>query len=770
MTSVKFIPAALRDLKQPKVKQFFDNIPTILAGMRLGTELAGSNQLNTIPLKGYKKRLFRTKIPGQEVRVIWQESPNGNGKTVIGIDARDEGTYGKDYDSLKDYPEYEWHEEKGNAWREWVYGGYKYAPVLTPDQERIGQEQKKHHHDSEFFARLIQSPPGTGKTITATVWADKYYQEGWNVFPIVPQLLIEETEKHLARRYDARDNTTRRLKPITFRDWLSYIQPQFKNRLADPERELESFRKVAQRTHKLKRLGEIGYRDILLYQAYVLDREAKNLRKSPLFNQNKDRINLLKSIEPKHWKRELGNNVLYRLEAAEQLGKNPPKPTEGKGTLIVIDEAQDYLLKELLAVIDMCQLWQKQYQHQTHLWLLGDLNQRIQPVDFEWGQLQLVKPIQPFQYNYRNSGQILKFANQFLKISQKNNRGRRKVKAEPALPECAADVGESVRLLVYESREALLEFFERLNQLSPLGENAQDRYLGVELAHQVKVLSSHLLQAEYQTSEAIEFLDVDRVKGREFDGSIALPTFTTCDIPLAEQAYRWYTLLTRTRTRLTIVTTEQEIERIEELVPNAFANCERIDRDCSTAVDSTIQWIVEAVGDTDASKRAVEIRDRLLQSLSTDPFHLYWDTYSLLETSKNDLNEWEQAAFFQLKERFDGDPDTLQFHTELDQIPDDCVSLKCLLLRFMHRSWDALETARSLQHSNQLEYKRIGESIATELKNKGLEYEAIRIQSTYDLDLPEDLPFIEIVDRPGELLSLVADTLHDRLADVIYRH
>jgi hypothetical protein len=765
MTTIKFIRAALRDLKQPAVKQFFDAIPTILFGMKLEHEQAGHNQLNTVPLKDTKKNLLRTKIPGQKVRVIWEKCSDS--KTVICIDSRDKNTYSKDYDQRKNFPCYEWREEVGDAWRDWVYGGYKYSPILTDEQDQIGQELLTNYSPT-FSARLIQSPPGTGKTITATGWAHKYHQQGWHVSLIVPQLLIEEIEQYLRQEQRNQSCADGHLKPMTYRDWLSDIQPQFKDQLASAEQEQKAFHAVVKRIHKLNKFGEIQYRDILLYQAYVLDVENKNLRKSNLFQNNQERIKLLKSIQPELWEKELGSKF-PRLEAAKQLEKKPPPPpANSQKTLIIIDEAQDYLLMELKAIIAMCRFWQDQHQHQTHLWLLGDLNQRIQPVDFEWGQLEIGKTIQPFNYNYRNSYYILKFANQFLKVAHQHQSGQKKISAEPANPDHVLAEGERIRLLIYQSQEALMTFFKKLRQLSPLKEDEQDRYLGIELAHQVKILRSHLDSSNHQASRAYEFLDISQVKGREFDGSIVLPAaFLTSDIPLAEQAHQWYTLLTRTRTRLLIVTFCEEVEKICNLVPEAFADCESIDADNCTKVEETIQWILEAVGDSEAAERAVDIRNLLLESLNQKPLNLYWDTYSLLRQSKSDLNSWEKQALEYLQKSYNSD-DSSRFHAELEQAPD--TSLKCLLHRSMHQSWVAVETAKNLSTDEDSEYQRICTCIVSELQDKGLEYEAARVRYLLEPKTPQNLPFPEILGQSGELLSLIADAMYNRLADIVYSH
>ena len=64
------------------------------------------------------------------------------------------------------------------------------------------------------------------------------------------------------------------------------------------------------------------------------------------------------------------------------------------------------------AINKMLETWQTEHQHPTLIWLLGDMNQRIQPVDFDWGDLHLSRTY-TLKYNYRNTQNILQFADIF---------------------------------------------------------------------------------------------------------------------------------------------------------------------------------------------------------------------------------------------------------------------------------------------------------------------------------------------------------------------
>ncbi len=141
--------------------------------------------------------------------------------------------------------------------------------------------------------------------------------------------------------------------------------------------------------------------------------------------------------------------------------------------MLIIDESQDYLLNELRAFKYLCKSWHQTKKHPTHLWLLGDLNQRIMPVDFDWGALQLVPVTKPDWKCFRNTSHILRFSNLFLSPVQENSHhNRTKSPQKPADPDKAYEEGESVKLLVYKSQSEAESFLDRLSQ--SLGAQTQE--------------------------------------------------------------------------------------------------------------------------------------------------------------------------------------------------------------------------------------------------------------------------------------------------------
>lgn len=144
---------------------------------------------------------------------------------------------------------------------------------------------------------------------------------------------------------------------VTFREWLSKINPEFQNCLASPDEELFALREATRLTRQSNRPhpDEITSRDVLLFQSFVLDTANSNQDKNAIFQVNERRIERLNRIDRNHWV-----NALYgrkcRVDAAYDLKQNPPHPPFNNNcTLIIVDEAQDFMLCELQALIAVCQ-------------------------------------------------------------------------------------------------------------------------------------------------------------------------------------------------------------------------------------------------------------------------------------------------------------------------------------------------------------------------------------------------------------------------------
>lgn len=764
--SIKIIRAAFREIQKLS--------PSALEEIyEIFHRLSRRDDRDTKPLRGYDK-LLRTRLGAW--RVIWQK----DGDNVLVIKA---GIRGEVYDdeldrwdyyntvnhnieespysqgaTLAESPTYQWNHEKGSNWYKFVYGSYRYSPQLTDYQRAILNEPLRKLlvyppiTADTFEDRgciVFQSAPGTGKTVCASLFASEiHHAYGWNTMLIVPDALRRDIGEYTEVKQSLNHEN---FWLGTFPQWLGKINPEFHNHLASPQEELAALRQAIK--YKAKKT-EITYRDVLLYQAFVLQEGNHKQGKNVMFKVNAQRINYLSNINPKHWYNALACRV-SRLDAAKSLQSKIHQPiTNAECSILIVDEAQDLLLSELQAIITVCKSWVEQ-GHQTYLWLLGDLNQRISPTDFTWNQLKIKNTIE-LRRNYRNSRRILQFANQFCQISQQiSSRVGAKKLPEPAKPEDALEIGEAVRLLECGSKAEALEFLRELAGETNKEENR--RHLLHDLANAVKVFSTKPLKS----SDNLLILNPEQAKGREFEGCVAFCLFEGTGTPSLAESFQWYTLLTRARTRLLVVVTTEEINRLNSFGGNYFQNCDRVDS------QTAIQWMTEVASDMDLNQITDDVQQRLLKRCQSGC--LYWDTYLALQLAgvrDSELYQWEKNAIAQLSQN---PPE--QLHRELQQA--ESISLRCLILRAMHCSWQAVEAASPLKKTDVPEYERLLKNIAKDLEGKGLPYEAARVRAySVDGDYKHNLPFWQEIINPSHqskpLVSLLCEAFNHRLANFMY--
>lgn len=762
MPNIKIIRAAFREI-QKLPSTAFHGVSEILH------RLSKADYTNTKLLEGYDDlRLRRTK--NDKVRVIWQQEDNENlviikagWRSSVYNDAlktRDrtnaqiveEFVYpqGK---ALAENPAYSWNHEQDSDWYKFVYGSYRYSPILTDYQSDILNQpltMLRSHHKSanadtfeDNACIVVQSAPGTGKTVCATLSACKIHREsGWNTMLIVPEALRRDVAEY-SQVKQVINNENFWLG--TFSEWLGKINPEFNNRLASPQQELEALQKAM----KFIRRTDISTADVLLYQAFVLDEENRHQDKNVMYKVNANRINILFKIKKKHWYKALACR-LCRLDAANHLKTklhNPPGKADC--TILIIDEAQDYLLSELQAIIAVCKSWLAK-GHKTYLWLLGDLNQRIHPTDFNWSQLHIRNIIQ-LQRNYRNSQHILEFAQQFWDVAQEIAiENKCKQLPPPAKPEDAFEVGEAVGLLEFASKAEALEFLVRLER--EYTEEDNRRYLLRDLANAVKVLSNKLLDS----SENLIILNAEQAKGREFEVCVVFCMFEGTGKPSLEESLQWYTLLTRARSRLLVVVIKEELNRLNAWGHDYFEKCDRLDE------KTAISWITEVASEMDVNQITEDIQQRLLKRCETG--YLYWDSYQALELANvkdDELYKWEKQAIAFLRKHT-----TEHLNSEFQKT--ESVPLRCLLLRAMQYSWSAVAEASLLKESELTEYQRLLKSIARDLETKALPYEAARVRSAAgEANYQHNFPFWQEVGNASSqsqpLAGLLCQAFTDRM-------
>ncbi|MGB3642040.1 MAG: DEAD/DEAH box helicase family protein [Rivularia sp. (in: cyanobacteria)] len=768
MPQIKIIRAALREIQKLPYSAG-EKVYEILRSLSLG-EIT-----DTKSLQGYDK-LLRTRQG--HCRVIWFKEDTEN---IVVIKA---GLRGSVYDGeferrnsenpqliaellnpqqieLYEHPAYQWDRALNLDWYKFIFSSYHYSPVRTNYQKELLDKlfqpfsTYRYGADSQDLSNkacIIQSAPGTGKTVCATLLACEIHrQQEWNIVLIVPDALKKDIAKYSEiQQALIKDNFWL----VNFQEWLYKINLQFENCLASPEEELTALQQAANRTHlSFSNSEEISYRDVLLYQSFVLDEDNRNEDRNAIYQVNKKRIKNLEKIQHQRWLNELKGKK-SRIDAVRELKNNIPLlPFDNPYTLVIVDEAQDFMLCELQALIATCKEWNRQ-SNLTHLWLLGDLNQRIQPTDFNWGKLHLRETIS-LKRNYRNSRYILEFANQFRHLAQEiNSELNAQHLPAAANPEDAFEVGEKVRVLKCDSTDDALIFLQQFARQDVSVENK--RYLLHYLANTVKVISNNNLDIY---DDNLVILNAEDAKGREFEACVACGLFTGSGKPSLEEAFQWYTLLTRARSRLLIVVTPEELNRLNLSQRDYFENCLSIDS------QSAIGWITELASDVDISKIS-DVKQRLLKRCETG--HLYWDTYLALQLAGiegSELYQWEKDAISRLKKHSN---DYLK--SELNHIQN--ISLRCLLWRAMDFSWQAVLEATNLEEIDFNEYERLLYSIAKDLELKGLIYEAARVKALKREDNHHDtFPFWQEINQNSNssqsLVKLLCEAFASRIDNIL---
>lgn len=202
MRQIELTRKAIKDLQQ------LQSTGSLKVPERLFEQLAstqeGAKFPHTIHLSGYP-HLWRSRIDvggGGSLRLIWTNNLENRSIRFLYVDQRDDDTYDFNLSELPQEPAYRWNKETRVEWALFLNGAYNASPVLTRHQRiissQIGKENTHTLYGEDqrigFFAHITQSPPGTGKTITAALRAYELYEAGWNVIFLVPQCLLEDVK------------------------------------------------------------------------------------------------------------------------------------------------------------------------------------------------------------------------------------------------------------------------------------------------------------------------------------------------------------------------------------------------------------------------------------------------------------------------------------------------------------------------------------------------------------------------------------------------
>lgn len=774
MRQIQFTRKAIKDLQK------LQSSGSLKTPERLLHQLAETKKedkfSHTIHLSGYK-HLWRSRIDlggGSSLRLIWSENIDNGSLRFLYADQRDSDTYAVDLNQLPQEPAYLWHGESGAEWILFMNGAYNASPLLTQQQRltsaEVGINNRYIAHGASnrigFFAHITQSPPGTGKTITAAVRACELYKSGWNVIFLLPQRLLEDVKGFRCMQSIPSD-LQQGFFYGTFQDWIARSSPELSRLAMSPKDELSLLQKLAIRAEQSKqklKLQDVGLRDLILFQAFVLN-EGSEHSKNSVYIDNQDRIEALTHVKPDWWNQgllKLGkqsrSNIAQRLGERWKDISSSTLAEERVGSIIIVDEAQDYLTSEIEALKQLCTALHRD-SHPTHLWLLGDLNQRIMPVDFNWGALELVESEVVDWKCFRNSKHILQFSNLLLSpVREASHSQKARLPYQPADPDKAYEVGEPVKLVVYPDQATAETFLESLSQSIGIShdEIKEDRSLVRKLANRVKILTSETYKSQY--SDELDFLNVHEAKGREFDACIAFNIFNFAgQSPTSEDWWQWYTLLTRTRSRLLVVVTQAQCDLLRTHVPDILLKCEHISAQCQSAIDSLCQWIRSENNDVEFSIAEREVVKRyIIGALKGEKPILYWDTYQVLDRLK--ISGKERTALeeemLQLIKRY---PISLII-AELNTVEQEVGSgmLTSLLLRSLGQCWKAALAVDWLKKADLNEYTRIIEAISGMLEANDLYVEAARLRcQKLDIPYPAHFPFSEAAQTEGSLVDVL---------------
>jgi hypothetical protein len=663
---------------------------------------------------------------------------------------------------VEDIPTFNFNVNKTSSWYQFIYGAYLYSPHLTQEQIKLFYElletltsysYSNYSELTNINSFLLQSAPGTGKTVCAAVIASEFYKNhDCNVVLILPEALCSELREYTEIKEILQDQQSNFFVG-SFAEWLCQSAPELYQLVATSSEELQALQAEAQRVHAISKNELLGYRDLILFRAFVLERNEIYQSRHPNYYENIPRLEFLtQNINLSRWKERLGLKKSW-LQGVKEITEFAYPVEDRNTTIFILDEVQDYLRYEIRAIIKMLERWQVDYNHNSILWLLGDKNQNIMPTDFDWGQLELTRT-NSLRYNYRNTKCIIEFANIFHSFAQAANSVVRHL-PKPSNPEDAFEKGERVKILEFGSEEKALEILNTLSKkiINPFSSN--QRSLLKEISSRVKVICKDIPD-KYKNLPGIDYLNIQQAKGREFDGCIALCVLGGQGTPSFEEATSWYTTFTRPRYRLLVIATTEEIKRIGK---DKFNQCENIQ---ISNVDEALNWITEFANGEQIFRNIEGVSNVIYDSLNSDTIRIFWDTYAALRLARIDdtkLAEIEYKAIQLLAKNHQRQNILQEFNLlQPEQVPSDSdrIPLRCLLLRSLGLYWDAVKEASLLKEIDTKEYERIILAIANELEKKQLIYEAARVRMKIGISIPKDYPFREeIIKQDSSLVSLL---------------
>lgn len=641
-------------------------------------------------------------------------------------------------------------------WMDFLYRDFSLSPRLTREQldqfKTLVEEAPGRARD----VAVVQGGAGSGKSVSALLAACHLHrgsvpgmanQHEHHVLYLAPERLTQKfrTFPEVEACFDTPEAHIQ-----TLDEWLTAHLPPAE--AAKPIVSLEALRKAAahyrQSGHTLGIApNDLQPKDALIYQAFVLN---DGNRRDAAWKEHRERIEDLENLRgwwSEHLARLGGTSRTHRARALRETLPAPPEAADS--SLIVVDEAQDLLLEELQTLRATWAHWNTA-GHYTRLWLFGDLNQRITPSGFFWqdlpGEVGLDFEVIPFTRNYRNTRQIVAFANGIHRIAAQtaSDANARQLPPSSSEHDCVAE-GDPVGLLRVPDARSARRFLEDLQREDTTPHLREKMSSAAQVLCRTKPTGLRDADLVFNTPETIKGMELEScVAYRLFAASTFsdAPTFsgeqpseekTSGPAPYSlSEVNEWYTLVTRARTRLLIVLTDAEAARMPD---HLFAACRPM------APDAARQWVLAYGSAVQFSKSPGETW-RYLREMRNNglPWRDTWEALLEVQTADASIDpaRWERHA----RNRLSAD----QQRAVADE---ECPWLRCLALCWQGR-WGHAEAALRVFQAEKAddapaevhaEHQRLARRIADGMEQSHHPYRAARLRARTGLqDWPDAYP------------------------------
>lgn len=299
---VRFVSAAIREARKLPLLDN-ENVHEIIKEMSIG------NRGDFRKLSGYEN-LWRTRK--NDTRVIWTKIDDRE-ILVVRVGQRKEiyqnihknrsegeildisNLLGIEKDRINNIPAYEWTEDNSRSWHHFIYNSYLYSPVLTKEQNEVFDKLKQQMSNpnklqNSISSFLVQSSPGTGKTVCAVLVACELHKaNNWNVTLILPEILCSEIKEFTCIKQEL-NKKSGKFFVGTIHEWFAQLNSDIYNEIATLDEELIALKVAAERVH----IPQISAQDLSLYNSFVYSSEkyadSKRNLNHPIYIDNRNRI------------------------------------------------------------------------------------------------------------------------------------------------------------------------------------------------------------------------------------------------------------------------------------------------------------------------------------------------------------------------------------------------------------------------------------------------------------------------------------------------